>query len=937
MQIDRKDIGYTLYSRLEEALRSWVGETLLNLGSEWASYVPPGILQRIEENSQNIPFELPEDPSEVLEETFIPDLSEIVCYKNSFDIFVKHNSLTKSEFQTLISTLYEVRNKIAHVRRNFSVMDLDKLFDVALQMVPLLDVHGNEINTTIECLRTTPSKILVRLPLDFIKFDEIEPSIRNNLPILDYDADGGFVGRKNELKKLQSLVQSNLNRVVTISGAGGVGKTTLAHRFCVSLLNQSPPQFDGMIWVSAKEEKLTLTGIEPIEPTIRNYEELLDQILLVFGWLDLLKEGLEKKEEYVSLILSETDRGVLILIDNLETIQDERILDFIKDIPMPNKALITSRMGMGEVERRYPLKEMSKTDALALTRAVAREKGADSLIKLPDDVLYKYVQSMSSYPLAIKWVVGQVAIGKDIDKLVDSLQSTSGDVARFCFQHIYENLLSGDARLVLCSLASMDRPLTRGVLTHLSGLQSEELDNALLKLTLASLVIQEQEEGENKAIVTKFTLLPLTLGYLRAKLQDERDLQKLIQGRMEVISSQIEETDNVGRQYRYALQYMGATTDEERIAAGWAMTGYQRSQLGDYSGAIAAFQRATEIAPNFSRIYRNWATVEADEKYFDRADELMSKATSIEPNDPTLWFTWGNIAKRRLRLDQAKKYFQTALGLSPNDGAVLGGLGEVEKRSGNYKEADDYFKQALKAPHGVKGYKHEVVTYTAIADNLGRWAKTLYNDKQFDAALEKAKSAYEFASRAVNMSSVDERAVFTLKEVSFILGKLINAQDGIDAALPYLKSSLIEEPTRFGEKKLVSQVCLFAASELYKAKRFDEAIYLLDIGSKQSPDHRKHPEVIARYDFLRRKLMSDVNSERKTGVIVDIKPGNNYGFIESDDKSSQQIFVHRNDFVAHLSYDDFQKLTGAKVDFLIEIQPDGRKKALSVGTVSSDS
>ena len=65
-----------------------------------------------------------------------------------------------------------------------------------------------------------------------------------------------------------------------------------------------------MVWVSAKEEKLTLTGIEPIEPTIRNYEELLDQILLVFGWFDLLNDGLEKKEEYVNLILSETDRGL---------------------------------------------------------------------------------------------------------------------------------------------------------------------------------------------------------------------------------------------------------------------------------------------------------------------------------------------------------------------------------------------------------------------------------------------------------------------------------------------------------------------------------------------------------------------------------------------------------------------------------------------------
>ena len=34
MQINRKDIGYTIYSRVEEALRSWIRENLLNFGRQ---------------------------------------------------------------------------------------------------------------------------------------------------------------------------------------------------------------------------------------------------------------------------------------------------------------------------------------------------------------------------------------------------------------------------------------------------------------------------------------------------------------------------------------------------------------------------------------------------------------------------------------------------------------------------------------------------------------------------------------------------------------------------------------------------------------------------------------------------------------------------------------------------------------------------------------
>ncbi|OFZ55449.1 MAG: hypothetical protein A3D92_19130 [Bacteroidetes bacterium RIFCSPHIGHO2_02_FULL_44_7] len=473
MQISRKDVGYAIYSRLEEALRYWIKEKLLALyGPDWHARVPEGIWTKVREKSiAMLPGET-EDPLHLLDETDIPDLMEIVCFKNAFTEFVNIGSLDLREFRERMTKLYDIRCKIAHVKLNFSAIDLDLLIEIGDSFLPLVEPLGEELRETLKCIKSSPEKVLVSIPSDFFIYEE-PPSFAhlNNLGPADYDPDGGFIGRKEDLAKIQSLLLSDLHRVVTISGAGGVGKTAVAHRLCQNLLRKEDFPFAALVWVSAKEEKLTVSGIEPIEPTFRNYEEVLDSVLITFGWADEVDKPLEKKEESVRAILQAGDKGILLVVDNLETIRDDRVIEFIKEFPPPSKVLITSRIGLGEVERRYPLKEMSRKDAVTLLRTLAREKGADHLAKLPEDVLEAYVDRMSRYPLAIKWVVGQVALGKDLNVAVGELTSSSGDVARFCFEHIFESLLDHNAKMVLYSLAAYDRTLTRGILTHLGTCQ----------------------------------------------------------------------------------------------------------------------------------------------------------------------------------------------------------------------------------------------------------------------------------------------------------------------------------------------------------------------------------------------------------------------------------------------------------------------------------
>ncbi|MDD5242834.1 MAG: NB-ARC domain-containing protein [Syntrophorhabdaceae bacterium] len=912
MQITRKDIGYSIYSRLEESLRFWIKGKLLNLyGSEWYSSIPQGIWDKTKEKLSFVSPKEIDDPLMLLDETDIPDLVEIVGYKKTMSNFIPQALMSVEDFKDKFIKLYDIRNKIAHVKRNFSAIDLDLLIEIADSFISILGIAGKDLRETLNCIKTNPDKIIIRIPPSFFIYED-KPDFAHitNLPSGDYDPDGGFIGRKEDLNKTTALILGNLHRVITISGAGGVGKTALVHQICQNLLNNESLPFDGLVWVSAKEEKLTTTGIEPIEPTLRNYESLLDAILETFGWIDCLVKPIKEKEEAVEIILRVGDKGILIVVDNLETIRDERVVEFIKDgLPSPNKILITSRLGLGEVERRYPLKEMNNKDAITLLRTVAREKGADRLAQFSDDVLLKYVNKISRYPLAIKWVVGQVAIGKDINMAIGDLTSSKGDVARFCFENIFDKLLDNNARMVLYALAVNDKPLLRGVLSHVSNLAPEELDNALRDLTIASLVVPNQIKSSDDTIETRYELLHLTKNYIQSKLKSNPEIHRGIMNRTEMVQNLIEEAERAGTQYRYSLRDMGAESEEEKVAATWAITAYQKYQGNNYDGAVNAFKRATQIAPNFPPIYRNWANMESDAGFYEKALELMQQATKLDPSDSKLWLTWGNIEKKWQRFDRSYEYLKRAASLSPDDGHILGSLGEVEKRRGNYDEADKLLHKALL--QGQKGPKRdELICYTALADNYRRWAEFFIHEKLREEAFRKLEDAFIYSSKAMELGE-DIRAHNTFLEVCREFATFLLYSEGINKAMPFFNKVIKENPEQEKERKLNEACCYYLAKTFLYSDKIDEAKYYLNLGKKSL---YPNSSFFNKYKILETEFCE----ERKKGKLCNVAMKGDYGFVEIDEKTGHTIFLHISQIFPRISSEEFINMVGSSFTFVLE-------------------
>jgi tetratricopeptide (TPR) repeat protein/GTPase SAR1 family protein len=879
MNLIRRDVGYTIVSRFEEAFRQFLTDKLPIHFMNFEKGIPSGIVEKVKKRiSQNGS----DEADDFLENTDFSDLPEIICFNGMYNIYFPDVKISQSEFQSLMVDLYELRCKIAHVRQYFTSIDLDKLSEISKLIAPNLGVFGQEFLTFMQELNENPEKVVIPTPVEFLcDSDPILATIPNNVPTPDYEFEGGFVGRDDDIRRVLNLLDGDLHRVITISGAGGVGKTALALQIVYKYLkkgNYSP--FDGIIWLSAKETKLSYLGIEDIEPTIKSYEQLLDTIMGVMGF-EQLDNAIEEKETDVKTLF-DLHNCILIVIDNLETIRDESIINFILDAHPKTKILITSRTGLGQVERRYELKQLKEKEALSLFRFISRDKRLDSLLVLDDDTIKGYIRKVACFPLAIKWVIGQVAIGKDINSVVSSISETTSDISRFCFEQIY-NDLSLFAKKLLCTLSMFDEPPSSGILDYVLNIPHQDFEDSIRELILVSLVIPEQYKTEQNEIASRYALLSLTRGDVRQQLDKDPILKRDILERLQTVQTVVEEAERAKKQYRFSLFNLGATTEEEKIAAMIAQTAFQKYQTGRYAYAVEDYKHAIKIAPRFASIYRNWAVMESQEGHSVEADQLMKKATELSPNDPQIWLTWGNIKRKEDKVKDALSKYEYAYKLSPEDGVVLNSLGQAKARLGEYEEADRLFRLAIQKKAPGDTVRHKIINLSSLADNLTSWADSLETGRDYKTAQEKLKEALDMCNQVIELDKSDTKSQDIFRHTLISLAFLYRRMGEDTLAISCFRQAIVNKPVRlmrYREAKDTATAALHAAKILYKTGETEQAKEIF------SPDLRHIREPLRSHPKLQDEFVSFWNELYNTpsaikGKIIRVDTNRRFVIIES--------------------------------------------------------
>jgi len=820
--------------------------------------------------------------------------------------------------------LYDLRCKIAHIKGSFTSIDLDLVLENVSSLSKCFSF--NQIQDLIAIINENPhNEVILAIPNEFYIESYNKIGIINNIPIPDYELDGGFVGREEDRKKIIQYLSSPKFPVVTITGSGGVGKTALSLRIIQDLIEDGNKlKLDTIVWLSAKENKLSDLGIEDIEPSLKDFDELLNIILDMFN-LEYDQE-IEQKIEAVNKIF-EINESILIVVDNLETITDQRIINFIYDAPLNVKFLITSRKGLGQIERRHELRELKQKEAIRLFRQIAKDKGLFSLSKLEDPIISKYVEKVSNYPLAIKWVVGQVARGKDINIIINKINSTESDISKFCFNEIYSSI-NENSQKILLTLSLVEKIPTATVLQYVVELNEEEFEDAIEELILSSLVIPEQYKNDNNEISTKYSLLPLTKSFVRIQANKNLDLREALKYRINEVEHTITASEIAKKEYKHSLYNFGAKTDEEKVATIIAQNAFQKYQNDDYEGAVEDYKRAIKTAPNFAPIYRNFAIMESYEDHLSEADSLMEKASALDSNDPQIFLIWGNINRKSSRHLEASKKYEIAFKLSPDDPIILNAYGQAQCRIGNYSESETLLIKALNSK--FDSIKHKIICKTSLAENYILWADYLLKQKNYKEAEEKYNKSIEYSFSALNDHSKDPKIYNSLNKANLKKGVMLlnlrKFRDGVDALKNVANSQALTN-----QQLSYKLNALLILAEHYLNQNndsmFKRIILRIEAEFKDTP-HLKYPNFLERFTILKENLdstnlkygkISRINAEK--GFTIITENGTDYTYLGHKSKFIPKIeilfdYIINKNVVFRKIDSEFDKMHAYNIRFL---------------------
>jgi len=381
----------------------------------------------------------------------IDDIIEYIDFHDSFVILKKNNVFlpkTTSDYLNDIfndlSDLTPIRNRVMHTRPLLGG-DFSTVYDFIQKLDNKSPIEWKYTIETRELIEKDPSYLLtLRLPTTNVY--EIPNNVINNLPLPDFD-DTGFIGRTRDVEEIKKLIFSN--KVVSILGDGGIGKTALAIKVAYDLVDMGTKcPFELIIWTSAKTTMLTSKGIEEIYTAITDYTGLISEISETID-LDIKVNKIETILEYLDVFKT------LIIIDNLETIQSEEVRNFIRHAQTKCNIVITSRIGLGELEYPRTLSGLSENECAKLIREIARIRNSDILLKLPQTTLVEISSKLYYNPLAIKWFVSTVEMGISPQEVLNN----KDDLLNFCLTNVYEKLSEG-AISVLNSIRASRRKLS---------------------------------------------------------------------------------------------------------------------------------------------------------------------------------------------------------------------------------------------------------------------------------------------------------------------------------------------------------------------------------------------------------------------------------------------------------------------------------------------
>jgi tetratricopeptide (TPR) repeat protein len=617
------------------------------------------------------------------------------CTGLTIDIFIVHHELMLLKGKTLFALIY-VRASKKRTKRYNPSLTKNSYRPREKYGIRQGELYVRECDSTIRAKSLESVAEIVDRLAEFSDNDSIEIETPDPFAIIDgtyWLLEKGFekfIGRKDLQNRIvDSVIKDPRIWIINVHGPGGVGKSALVN--WVTYKFYEDKIFESIIQLTAKETYLSPTGIQKkLGRSLYSLENLLDHILRIFQ--EIPPESLEKKIKLVIEILSAWK--TLLVLDNMETVTDGRIIDFVQKLPQETKVkvLLTSRIKTGGWELPIYVKELNTSEIGDFIKIKSQEMNV--CFPMDEKTISNVELATGGLPLAIQWLIGRYKISGNIFKELHCVISPESPVLEFSFRNIWKNL-STDSRAVLAIMSIFEaQPPTIDLLTITIGWSRDRIERALDELIDVTLVDKSIQEPNGSVI---YTSLPITLSFAQHQLGEMGDFEKNCRQRYQTYNNSLElkafETDR----FENIFDEYGLETENEKKAAILCKRGQSEYYTGNTDIADELFKQAKDLAPHCSYVFATSASNHLARNRIGLAlkdlNEACNKATkktgalSYTIKARVLWIQKDN--------DGAVEALEKALEFNPTDVKFRHQYGVALSRANKTEEAIEQFTKII--------------------------------------------------------------------------------------------------------------------------------------------------------------------------------------------------------------------------------------------------
>jgi hypothetical protein len=274
----------------------------------------------------------------------------------------------------------------------------------------------------------------------------VQGSAFGNLPPLPH----GYIMRPGIEAELMAVLLDDRHPIVTLSGRGGIGKTSVA----LAVLHRisEGDRFAAVVWFSGRDIDLLPEGAKVVRPQVVTNKDIAEEFVALLAPSDAQDRKFSPVSYLEQYLTSSPIGPVLFVVDNFETVYNPiDVFNWLDGhVRSPNKILITTRQR--EFRGDFPIEVlgMIEDEFDELVDTTAAGLGITRL--LTNEYRHELYRESDGHPYVAKILLGEVA---KADRLVnvERIIATKEGILDALFERTFAGL-SPAARRVFLTLSS---------------------------------------------------------------------------------------------------------------------------------------------------------------------------------------------------------------------------------------------------------------------------------------------------------------------------------------------------------------------------------------------------------------------------------------------------------------------------------------------------